>query len=111
MSKNSFYISFGIWIAVLPFLGVPNNWKTILTIASGLLVVVVNAAPIILKKVQSKPTRARKKSESKANIIAPKDEPKKEDSETSNGVVSEYMQEVPVVKKDEIKFEESKISE
>ncbi len=111
MSKNSFYISFGIWIAVLPFLGVPNNWKTILTIASGLLVVVVNAAPIILKKVQSKPARARKKPESKANIIAPKEEPKEENNQTPNGVVSEYMQEVSVSQKNEMKFEESKITE
>ena len=111
MSKNSFYISFGIWIAILPFLGVPNTWKTVLIVLSGIAILVGNAAPIILKKVQSKPARARKKPESKANIIAPKEEPKEENNQTPNGVVSEYMQEVSVSQKNEMKFEESKITE
>lgn len=111
MSKNSFYISFGIWIMIIPFLGVPNTWKTILTVASGIFILVVNGSPIILKKVQGKPARTRKKPESKANIIAPKEESKTDDAQTPSGVVSEYMQEVKLPEREGLRFGESNQSE
>lgn len=76
MDKNSFYISVGIWIVVLQFMGVPSTWKTALTIFSALIVILINLSPIILKKVQNKTPRTRKKAqtisssgESSVNVI------------------------------------------
>ena len=54
MHKNNFYISFGIWVAILPFLGIPGSWKNVLVSLSGLFLVVVFLGPIILKKLQPK---------------------------------------------------------
>lgn len=67
MDKNSFYISVGIWIVVLQFMGVPSTWKTALTIFSALIVILINLSPIILKKVQNKTPRTRKKVSTTAN--------------------------------------------
>lgn len=58
--KNNFYISFGIWLAIIPFLGIPNLWRSILIVASGIFLVIVFAGPIILKKLQAKKPKKKK---------------------------------------------------
>ena len=51
--KNNFYISFGVWLVILPLLGVPIVWKNILVLLSGIFLILVSVGPIILKKLQS----------------------------------------------------------
>ena len=60
MHKNNFYISFGIWIAILPFLGIPGTWKNILVTLSGIFLALVFSGPMILKKLQVKPKPKKK---------------------------------------------------
>lgn len=52
--KNNFYISFGVWIAILPFLGIPGTWRNTLIFLSGVFLILVSLGPIILKKLQPK---------------------------------------------------------
>ncbi len=59
--KSNFYISFGIWIALLPFLGIPGAWRNTLITLSGIFLVLVAAGPLVLKKLQSKQKPVRKK--------------------------------------------------
>lgn len=40
MSKYTILIVLGIWIIILPFLGFPGFWKTLLFVVSGLGVVI-----------------------------------------------------------------------
>lgn len=61
MNKNNFYISFGIWLAILPFLGVPGTWKNTLVFISGIFLILVSLGPTILKKLQPKQKIKRKK--------------------------------------------------
>ncbi len=68
MHKNNFYIWFGLWVAVLPFLGVPGVWKVYLTCASGIFLVLYAAGPMILKKLQTKPTKPKKKPSAKSSL-------------------------------------------
>lgn len=51
--KNNFYITFGVWLVVLPFLGIPGVWKSGLITASGLFLILVSIGPVILKKLQT----------------------------------------------------------
>jgi len=54
MRKNNFYISFGVWIIILPFLGIPSVWKNNLTLFSGIFLILVSLGPAILQKLQTK---------------------------------------------------------
>ncbi len=64
--KDSFYISFGVWVAIVPFLGIPGAWRNTLVTLSGLFLVLVALGPILLKKLQTKPkAKPRKKVELK----------------------------------------------
>jgi len=54
MRKNNFYISFGIWLIILPFLGIPGAWRNSLVLLSGLFLTLVSLGPIIFKKLQPK---------------------------------------------------------
>jgi hypothetical protein len=64
--KSSFDISLGVWIAVVPFLGVPSDWRNTLVTLSGLFLALVAAGPDILKRLQGKPkSKPRKKAELK----------------------------------------------
>ena len=65
MHKNNFYISFGAWLVVLPFLGIPGTWKNTLVFLSGLFLVLVSLGPTIMKRLQIKP-----KTKKKANKIS-----------------------------------------
>lgn len=58
--KNNFYISFGVWIAILPFLGIPGTWRNTLVALSGLFLILVSLGPTILKKLQTKPKPKKK---------------------------------------------------
>lgn len=60
MNKNHFYTSFGIWLAILPFFGIPGAWKEVLIFASGVFLILVSLGPTIFKKLQSKPIKPRK---------------------------------------------------
>jgi len=61
--KNNFYISFGVWIAILPFLGIPGTWRNTLVFISGIFLILVSLGPIILKKLQPKLKRKSNKKE------------------------------------------------
>lgn len=63
MNKNNFYISFGIWIVILPFLGIPGVWRNTLVFLSGIFLILVSLGPFILKKLQIKPKLKKKQKE------------------------------------------------
>ena len=75
--KSSFYIWTGVWVAILPFIGVPNIWKVYLTCASGLFLALYASWPMILKKIQIKAPRSKKK----VNIEVPKVDTEQENPE------------------------------
>lgn len=75
MEKNNFYISFGVWLVVLPFLGIPGSWMNILVFLSGIFLILISLGPIILKKLQTKT-----KSKTKQNKIDSQYEYLKDDS-------------------------------
>lgn len=52
--KNNFYISFGVWLVIIPLLGVPIVWRDLLVFLSGIFLMLVSVGPIILKKLQLK---------------------------------------------------------
>ena len=54
MHKNNFYISFGVWLIIIPLLGVPIVWRDALVFISGIFLILVSIGPIILKKLQVK---------------------------------------------------------
>lgn len=68
--KNNFYISFGVWIAILPFLGVPGTWRNTLVFLSGLFLVLTALGPTILKKLQTK-TKVKKEKEKTSSPALP----------------------------------------
>ena len=73
--KNNFYISFGVWLVILPFLGIPGLWRSVFIVASGVFLVALSVGPIVLKKLQTKTKIPRKKKES---ILPPPPENKAE---------------------------------
>jgi len=52
--KNNFYISFGVWLVIIPLLGVPIAWRDTLVLLSGIFFILVSLGPTILKKLQPK---------------------------------------------------------
>jgi hypothetical protein len=72
--KNSFYVSFGTWIAILPFLGIPGSWRNMLVFVSGIFLVLVSIGPTILQKLQtkpkSKPRKRQKKTEAPSLVVS-----------------------------------------
>lgn len=72
--KNNFYISFGIWIAILPFLGIPGAWKNVLVTLSGLFLILVSIWPAIMKKLQTKPKSRKKKENNELRFSDPPSE-------------------------------------
>jgi len=60
MHKNSFYISFGVWLIIVTQLGIPGSWRDILIFVSGIFIILVSLGPSILNKLQSKPKLKRK---------------------------------------------------
>ena len=75
MHKNNFLISFGIWITILPFLGIPGSWKNTLISLSGLFLIFIFSWPVISQKLQIKPKIKRKKIK---DVIADSQEEKEE---------------------------------
>lgn len=67
--RNTFNISFGFWILILPFLGLPIFWKTILISASGALLILVGIGPSLLKVLKEKPKTQKKKSTTEQSNI------------------------------------------
>jgi len=60
MNKNNFYISFAVWLIIIPLLGVPIVWRDGLVFLSGLFLLLVSFGPAILKKLQPKVKTKRK---------------------------------------------------
>ncbi len=60
MQKNNFYISFGVWIVLIPLLGIPSIWKNYITFLSGLFLILVSVGPSLIKKLQVKNTTKKK---------------------------------------------------
>jgi len=58
---TNFLITFGIWIAVLPHLGIPGSWRNALVSLSGVLLVLVVLGPTIFKMLKAKPKGRPKK--------------------------------------------------
>jgi hypothetical protein len=79
--RNNFYISFGVWLIILPFLGIPGSWRNMLVILSGIFLILVSLGPTILKKLQAKPKQKRKSKSDLNNGALNKDELKFSDSE------------------------------
>ena len=67
MAKH-FLISFGIWITIIPFLGIPGVWKNSLIIISGLFLIFISLWPIILEKLEEKPKIKKKKNVASKNL-------------------------------------------
>ena len=63
MHKNNFYISFGVWLVVIYFLGISIRWVRILILLSGIFLILVSLGPTILKKLHVKPKQKRKPGE------------------------------------------------
>lgn len=42
-AQEKIVIGLGIWLMVLPFTGFPRSWKTVLTIATGVVVIYLGA--------------------------------------------------------------------
>lgn len=57
MRKNNFYISFGVWLVIIPLLGVPIVWRDTLVFISGIFLILVSLGPTILRKLQTKSKR------------------------------------------------------
>ena len=57
MHKNNFYISFGVWLVIIPLLGVPIVWRDSLVFLSGAFLILVSIGPIFLRKIQPKSIR------------------------------------------------------
>lgn len=72
--KNNFYISFGVWLVIIPLLGVPIVWRDALVFLSGLFLILVSLGPTILKKLQTKP-KPKKKQELKFSETKLEDDP------------------------------------
>ncbi len=41
MSKEMSIILLGVWVVIVPYLGVPESWRTLLLVLSGIAVVVI----------------------------------------------------------------------
>lgn len=54
LTQEKIIIGLGIWLLVLPFTGFPSSWKTLLTVATGVVVIYLGA--LLFKKAR---TRAR----------------------------------------------------
>lgn len=53
MSKQRVIFLFGIWIAILPFLGFPNFWRKILFFITGMFLVYISYT--LRKKITTQP--------------------------------------------------------
>lgn len=60
MIKSKRTLLLGIFIFILPFLGVPTSWKTTLIILSGLALIALSLNITIPKKSTKRPRRKEK---------------------------------------------------
>lgn len=73
MSKNSFVLTLGVLVVVIPFLGVPDSWKTVAFILIGFGI--ITAALLLRKDIAS------------GEICTHLQEEKKTDSYSQNGMI------------------------
>lgn len=71
MHKNNFYLSFGVWLVIIAFLGIPSAWRNVLVFLSGIFLILVSLGPTILKKLQTKtkPRTRQNKINSQDNLV------------------------------------------
>ncbi len=65
---NNFYISFGVWLIIVPLLGIPISWVRVLVFLSGIFLILVSLGPAILKKLQPKQKSKKKKESSEEEL-------------------------------------------
>jgi len=41
MSKETSILALGVWVFILPFLGVPGSWRTVFLVLSGIAIVIL----------------------------------------------------------------------
>jgi hypothetical protein len=70
-AKNNFYISLGVWLMIIPLLGIPNVWRGRLVEVTGALVVGYAAWPFIFRKISQKPRVKKEKKEDKPSDTPP----------------------------------------
>lgn len=78
---RNFYITLGVWLLIIPALGISGVWKNRLVVATGVLVLAESIWPILIKKVSVKP-RVKKKPK-------PKEETEMTFSQTDQNVTKE----------------------
>lgn len=94
MNRNSFYISFGVWLVILPFLGVPGIWKNNLVLASGIFSMLVCLGPDILKKLQAKAKSKKKQSKTNSSDMFSQNNNLRFSSPENNPIKTETKEEV-----------------
>ena len=52
--RSNFYISIGVWIILIPFLGLPIVAKNILMVLSGFVLIGSSLLPIIFEDLKNK---------------------------------------------------------
>ena len=52
--KSNFYISLGIWLVLIPLLGIPGVWRNNLITATGILLLLHVLWPVFLRKISEK---------------------------------------------------------
>ncbi len=70
MNKNNFYIFFGLWVALLPFTGIPGVWRNGLVSASGIFLILVALGPAILKKLNKSKVKRKSKTTTDSYMVS-----------------------------------------
>lgn len=82
--KSTFFL--GIFVFLIPFMGLPTFWKTLLITLSGLALVFISIKiPVSKKQTRSKPKRDRGLGGDETVTVYPKDnlvEPDNQDNST-----------------------------
>ena len=61
--ETKIIIGLGVWLMVLPFTGFPNNWKSWLTVLTGVVVVYISALVFKSMRVHEKTAHPEVKTE------------------------------------------------
>jgi hypothetical protein len=54
MSKEKKFLTIGVWVAILPFLGFPNTFKNILFVLTGFLIIYMSYGMYLESKKEKK---------------------------------------------------------
>ncbi len=68
--QSHFLISFGLWIIIIPFLGISSVSKNYLNIISGLFLLFFVLSPIVFNKIEVKQkVKKRKGKNTESNLV------------------------------------------